>query len=60
MTVKYICIKELDYGIKGQVIHVGDIFTFIESHNDISTLSNGDDLLEIYDWALKEYFKEVV
>ena len=62
MNTIYVCKKELDYGIEDEIIHVGDMYEFVTSYGDRTIIKGvkNSRVLEIYDWALKEYFKEVV
>lgn len=56
----YVCIKELDYGIEDEIIKPGGRFKFIRRDNNRYIIQGNGRVLEIYDWALKEYFEEVV
>lgn len=58
MDKTYICVKELDYGIEDEIIKPGDKFELIGNNNNRYIVQGNGRVLEIYDWALKEYFKE--
>jgi len=60
MDKTYVCVKELDYGIESEIIYVGEFYQFVKSYGNRTFIERNGRVIEIYDWALKEYFKEVV
>ena len=56
----YVCVKELNFGIPNEIIKPGIKFTVIRQNKNRYILENYLHVYEIYDWALKEYFEEVV
>ena len=56
----YVCVKELNFGISDEVIIPGSKFTVVRQDKNRYFIENYLHVYEIYDWALNEYFKEVV
>lgn len=58
MSEIYTCIKELNFGIEDEIIKPGTKFTVIRQDKNRCFIQSDEQVYEIYDWALKEYFKE--
>ena len=56
----YVCVKELNFGIPNEIIKPGIKFTVVRQDKNRYFIENYLHAYEIYDWALKEYFEEVV
>lgn len=60
MSETYVCVKELNFGIPEEIIKPSSKFTLIRQDKNRYFIRNYSRTYEIYDWALKEYFKEEV